>query len=76
MYSEAQKRAIYNWRKKNKEKWNEYQNELNKKSYYENIEERKKKQKEYYEKNREARIVYQKVYNLKKKEEKENGEQL
>ena len=47
-YTEARKKAIYKWRNKNREEFNEYMLQKNKEYYNNNIEERRKKRMETY----------------------------
>ena len=56
MYTEAQKRATNNWRKNNKDKWNELCRENNKIYYENNKEEKRQKNLDRYYVKREFEI--------------------
>jgi len=74
---EKQKLAIYSWRGRNKERYNELQREYNK-TYRNTCEDYSERNcasvKKHYENNKERILLYKKEYYKKKKEEKQNNQ--
>lgn len=72
MYTEKQKQAIYEWRRKNKERYAELQSQYAKKYYKENSNEIKKNTKKYRENNKEILKEKRREKNIARKKANEN----